>query len=417
MEVNIDRIKQDIDKLSEFNKTPKHGCTRFSYSSEDKKARDYLKNEMRKIDLDVTVDGIGNIRGRLKGRLPQSPIVITGSHIDTVKNGGKYDGIVGVVAGLESLRILKENNVKPDHSIELVVFAAEEGCNFDTPMIGSKILTGKLAKSDLKKIYNEHNNNVYEVAQNFGLYPEKLKNQIYKPKDIKAMVELHIEQGGILCRENKSIGVVEAIKGLKRFEITLKGEANHAGATPMNLRKDPLVASAHIIKKINKIIMKEENSSTVGTVGKIKCYPNQINVIPGKLSFTLDIRDVDLEIINTKIREVKSEINKISFKYDVNYNVEFLGQSSSLELSESINDTIKKIAKKKQMDYKKMISGASHDVCMFGDITDVGLIFIPNVEGRSHVPEEYTKKEDLKNGSNLLLNTLYKLAKNNKINY
>jgi len=409
MEINISRVKRDIEKIAEFNGTPGQGCTRFSYSQEDQKARSYLLEEINRVGLKTTIDGVGNIRARLEGIEKDAPPVLIGSHIDTVLHGGIFDGVVGVVGALEVIRIFRETNIKNIIPIDLIIFAEEEGSNFGSTMAGSKVLTGKYTIDDIRNIKNSMGLSMYEAAKKAGYDPDSAPKYLIKPGEIRAMIELHIEQSVVLEKENKSIGIVEAIAGIKWYKIDIMGVANHAGATPMDMRNDALVGASELITGINKKAA-AAYPSTVATVGKIFCHPNVPNVIPGKVSFTLDVRDTNPEGIRVVVDEVYSKLHDISKEYNLITSIKLLGESDPIILSEELVNLIEETAIEEGLSYKKMNSGAGHDACLFGSITNVGMLFVPSIGGRSHVPEELTDYEDIKAGCDLLLNVVYKLT-------
>lgn len=409
MESSIKRIKRDIEEIARITATPGKGCTRFSYSQEDKKARDYLFNEMKKLGLSIKIDGIGNIRAKYPGQ-KENPSIMIGSHIDTVMNGGKFDGLTGVITALEVIRVIKEKEIKIKNPIEFIIFAEEEGSNFGITMIGSKALIGDVKLNDLKRIKNDENLSAYEVAKNFGLNVDNIEDETLKKEDIKAMIELHVEQGGILDSENIPLGIVEAIVGMKTYKITFKGISNHAGSTPMNLRNDPMVGASEVISYIQKAAKTKAFPTTVATVGKILCEPNATNVIPEKVEFYVDIRDVKPEGIDMVFKEIKAKIEEISKSYKLESDVTLLGESDCVKLSSKVIDTIESVAVEKGYNYKKMNSGAVHDAAMLSEKVDVGMIFVPSINGKSHCLEELTTFEDIKLGCDLLLNTVIKLC-------
>ncbi|WP_045519438.1 M20 family metallo-hydrolase [Neobacillus niacini] len=415
MQVNIDRVSKDFEIIVSYTKTPEKGCTRFSYSAEDKKAREYLLRQMEQLGLSIKVDAIGNIRAKYGDM--EKPSIMIGSHIDTVKNGGKYDGLTGVLAGLEVIRVLKEENVQLSHPVELIIFAEEEGSNFGITLLGSKVLTGKYELEDLKLIKNGDGKALYDVAKGFGLEIENIKRDVLKKNEVDTMIELHIEQGAVLESKNKSIGIVQAIAGMKTFKVSLNGISNHAGTTPMYLRSDPMVGASHIISHIQKAANEMALPTTVATVGKIDCRPNMGNVIPGNVEFLVDIRDVEPQGINFIANELRNKVEEISSKYSLSSEIKLIGESEVVKLSPKIIDTIEQAAIEHGYSYMRMNSGAVHDAVMLTELADVGMIFIPSAGGKSHCPEEYTSMEEIKLGCDLLLNVVLSLVcKEDKLN-
>ncbi|MDW7669159.1 MAG: M20 family metallo-hydrolase [Bacillota bacterium] len=410
MKTNLDRIKNDIEYISKFNTTPGDGTTRFSYTEEDKKVREYLIKEMEKIGLQITVDPIGNIRGRMEGKNPSLPSIMAGSHIDTVEHGGNFDGVAGVITALESLRSMKENKFLPDHSVELVVFVEEEGPNFNFPLGGSRIMTGAYSVEDLKKQINADGVSMYEAAKKFDLNPDKMDKYVVKKGDIKAMIELHIEQSVVLDELNIPVGIVQAAAGRKWIEIEILGDSNHAGATPMKFRRDAMVGASKIISKVDELTTEKAFESTVATVGKINCYPNVPNVIPERVVFILEIRDTDKKGIEIVREEVEKNMEVICDKLNLKYKTKELSKTEPIIFSDEVINTIKDSAEEQNIKHKMMNSGALHDACLMAGVTDVGMIFVPSIKGRSHCPEEFTNYEDIKTGADVLLGALVKLS-------
>lgn len=408
MRINIKRIMKDIEVLNNFNETLGDGCTRFSYSKEDKKARDYIIGEMKRIGLKVTVDPVGNIRGRLEAENSNAPMVMSGSHIDTVYKGGKFDGNLGVVCALEVSRALIENKVSLKRSYEVIVFTEEEGSNFGYNLVGSKVLTGNCDLEKIKELKDKNDESMYEKIKGLNLNPDELKKCILNPAEIKGFIELHIEQGNVLDSEKKSVGIVNGIVGLQWFEIEIKGKSNHAGATPMRFRKDPMVVAGKIISMIPSIVKEKGDSTTVATVGSITCKPNAVNVIPESVKFTIDLRGINPEVLRLVVEEIIIKLKGESFDYKMN----LLTQAKEVKLSEKILNIVEESAKEEKISYKNMYSGANHDSSIMAQITDVAMIFVPSVDGRSHCPEEYTKEKDIEKGCQLLLRTISKLISN-----
>jgi len=410
MHINLKRLMEDIQVLSSFNETTGEGCTRFSYSEEDKKARNYIINEMNKIGLKVTVDPVGNIRGKLEGKNPNYPSIMSGSHIDTVFKGGKYDGVLGVVCALEVARVLVEHNIILKRPYEVIVFTEEEGSNFGYNLVGSKVLTGECNLEKIKDIKTKSGQSMYNKIKELELNPDNLDECVLKLSEVKGLVELHIEQGSVLDIENKTVGIVNGIVGLQWYEIEIKGKANHAGATPMPLRKDSMVASSQIISQLPSILKEKGDETTVATVGRILCKPNAINVIPESVKFTIDIRGMNPDVLKNVIDEISIRL-KILEKEGFDCKINLLTKTKEVKLSDDILDIIEEEAKKEKISYKRMYSGSNHDSSIMAQVTDVAMIFVPSVEGRSHCPEEYTKDEDIKNGCRLLFKTIVELTK------
>lgn len=409
MEINLSRLMNDFENIVGFTSTPGNGCTRFSYSKEDRRVREYLFARMEELGMDVKVDAIGNIRATY-GKELNRPSIMIGSHHDTVKNGGKYDGLTGVLAALEIIRVLKEEKAELQQPIELVSFAEEEGSNFGITMLGSKVFAGKYSLEELKTIKNAEGKSVYETAKDFGLEIDQAERDILQRGEIDAMIELHIEQGQILESQQKSIGIVQAIAGMRTYKVTIEGDSNHAGTTPMDLRSDPMAGAAEIISQIRKTAKNDALQSTVATVGKIECRPNIPNVIPQEVEFYVDIRDVEAKGVEVVSGKLAQKVKEVSDEQSLKCTIELVGESRTVKLSSRLIEKIEETAIEKRFDYFKLNSGAVHDTAMLSGLTDIGMIFIPSKGGKSHCPEEYTSEKDLKAGCDLLLNVARKLA-------
>lgn len=409
MQVSIERIRKDIETICNFNSTPGMGYTRFSYSREDMQAREYVLSQFKALGMEYRIDPVGNIRARIEGSSPNAPAVMSGSHIDTVLHGGMFDGLVGVIGALEVARVLRENGVKPLHPYEVVVFAEEEGSNFGSTTAGSKAMVGRYGVEELRKLKNPDGLSMYDVVRSIGLEPEKLPENILKPGDLKAMVELHIEQSVVLDSEKLQIGIVEAIAGIRAYSLSLEGVPNHAGATPMTLRKDPLAGAAEVIAEAEEAARNCATGSAVGTVGRIICEPNVSNIIPGKVRFTLDARDVKTEGMDEVVEKVRSKLENVAARRNLVAEMNLIGQSRAIWIDSKMTELIENAARKQGSLHRRMNSGAVHDACLIADVAPIGMIFVPSINGRSHVPEENTRWSDIEMGANVLLETLLKL--------
>lgn len=409
MKINRGRIEKDFKKITSISST-KLGCTRLSYSKEDKEVRKYLKEQLLEIGADYREDSVGNIRAKYNPKGLTTKSLLIGSHIDTVPNGGKFDGLTGVVCSLEVLRTIKENDIELGNPIELIIFAEEEGSNFGVTMIGSKYITNKIGIEDLKNLYTDSGETAYDYihSQGFNIDPEK-DFPIQKDKEL-GMIELHVEQGGVLDKENISVGIVEAIAGMNSVKVSLKGRANHAGTTPMNMRNDALLAASEMIYKMSEIALNYETA--VITVGKIHAKPNASNVIAGEVDFYIDIRDVVQENIDVITKNVEQLCYSIAKKDKVKIEIETIGSSKVVKMDRELVDILEDEAKEKKLSYKRMNSGAVHDNAMLNDIIPTAMIFVPSIEGISHSPYEDTNMEDILVGTELLLNACLKVVNN-----
>lgn len=388
------RIDSQIEKLSEFTATPDKGTTRLTYSQEDLKARNYIKSEMRARGLQVREDGFGNIFGKLEGTIEGAPSVMIGSHFDSVPNGGAFDGPAGVVAGLEVAALFSEYNLKPKYSLEIVALIEEEGSRFGGGLMGSRGIVGLLSDYEFANLKDKSGVSTEEAMLKIGLDPSLPRKR--DPKTMKAFLELHIEQGPILEDHNIPIGVVEAIVGLTQLEVTVTGQAGHAGTTPMNRRADALAAAAAIIAQLPNLAI-DEGEETVITAGRLNVFPNGANVIPDKAVFTVDIRSGKEDHVLNMIEKTKAIVESFN-QNGIHTSVEKLLYIQPKKLNEEIKSLFKAKSNELKVSWIPINSGAGHDAMVFSDFTDVGMLFIPSKAGLSHCPEEWSSSEHLEKG-------------------
>ncbi|MFF2447899.1 Zn-dependent hydrolase [Neobacillus sp. NPDC058068] len=400
------RIEEHINKLSQFTATPGKGTTRLTYSKEDRQARDYIIDKMKEYGLAVHEDGLGNIFGKLEGTLKGAPSVLIGSHFDSVPNGGSYDGPAGVVAGLEVAALFAEKQLTPKYPLEIIALIEEEGARFGGGLMGSRGITGLLSEDDFKNLKDKDGISTEEAMVKIGLDPSFPKKR--DPKTIKAFLEMHIEQGPILEEKNIPIGVVEAIVGLTQFEITVEGQAGHAGTTPMDRRADALVTAAKMIAQFPGLAI-EEGEGTVITTGKLNVFPNGANVIPKNTVFTVDIRSGKEEHIQNVIRK----LNELIESYSTN-GIKITAEQQLFMQPKAMNQEIvalmKQISSELETPYCSINSGAGHDAMVFSDVTDVGMLFIPSKDGLSHCPEEWSDSKHIANAVQIFFETAKKLT-------
>lgn len=407
--INEARLKNEIEHISQFGALPEGGITREAFSEEEKEAREYVKKLLRDIGADIKEDGIGNIFARIKGANNSLAAVASGSHLDSVPFGGIYDGTLGVMCALEAIRSIKENKKSFKRPLELVIFSSEESSRFNLATVGSKVVSGKLDKEQLKKMKDHNGKSIYSAAQDFGCDVKNLQHSILKKDHFYAFVELHIEQGPVLERKKIPIGIVQAIASPIRYTLDLIGSADHSGATPMNMRKDTLVAASEVILGVEQIAT--TGKTTVATVGYAKACPGVLNVIPGRTTLGIDIRDIDKDALLRCDLGISELIKKIALKRGLTHKLTQLSKDFPTTLDEKIISMIEHQATKLNYKSLKLPSGAGHDAMNMKNIaTFVGMIFIPCEGGISHNINEKIDIQNAYKATRVLKNTLLALA-------
>lgn len=425
MKINDKRLMKNLHTLKTFTDTPDDGVTRFSYGKQDAKARAYILKRAEDAGCSVYIDPLQNIIIDLKTNTPGSPSVVCGSHIDTVKNGGWLDGIYGVCGALEVMETLAQSGVSGNGvNYRMVIFAEEEGSGFGSTMTGSKFISGIYKDENLDSLKRDDGKSLREILSGLSPHPsvcaevaenapavysdEKFSPEktVWDFDKIKTMLELHIEQGPVLDREGLSLGIVDSIFGMRVIEVTLTGVGNHAGATPMTERYDAMCTAAECILSAEKTVKADADKRTVVTVGKLEVMPNCSNVIPETVKFSLEVRDKDEDKINKFTDQIIEDIKYIANKRNVSCLIKEHSKSSPLHLSDRLISSMTARAEDQNLSFKVMDSGAVHDACMIAYHADTGMIFVPSIDGRSHVPEEDTKESDLVAGAQFLLDTV-----------
>jgi beta-ureidopropionase / N-carbamoyl-L-amino-acid hydrolase len=404
--VNGARLNAHLAELAQIGKTSEGGTHRVAYSDADLQARQYVMKLMRDAKLDVVIDAAGNIIGRRAGREPLLKPLMIGSHIDSVPEGGSYDGQVGSMGAIEVAQTLEEKKVQLRHALEVVVFQNEEGGT-----VGSAAIARGLTEEELNLVTNSKKT-IREGIKFIGGNPERLASAVRRKGDIAGYLELHIEQGGILYSERLDIGVVEGIVGVYWWEVTVEGFANHAGTTPMNQRRDALLAAARYIEAVNRIVTSIPGRQ-VGTVGKIQALPGAFNVVPGKVNTSLGLRDLDAAKVQMMFDRIQSEVREIEAKTGTKFTFKQVTSSEPALTEMSIRQTIEEAAKQLGLTTKQMPSGAGHDGQEIVRLGPIGMIFVPSRDGISHSPREFSKPEDITNGANVMLHTLLRLDARN----
>ena len=379
------------------------GVDRFAFSDADVASRPYLKKSLEAAGLEVHVDEAGNIFGRREGSRPDLPPIVFGSHTDSVANGGRFDGPVGTLSAIEVAQVINERKITTLHPLEVVIFTDEEG-----GLVGSKALIGELSAGALEQV-SHSGKTISEGITAIGGNPALLENMVRSPGDVAAYLEIHIEQGRILDSEKVEIGVVEGIVGISWWDVTIEGSANHAGTTPMNLRNDALLSAAELVIAVNRVVTSVPGSQ-VGTVGKIRAEPGVPNVIPGKVEMSLELRDLSKAKVDDLFKSIEEEASAIAEKTGTTISFDPSETSTTPSLTDPrLREAIVESAKKLELSYKLMPSGAGHDAQSMAKISSIGMIFIPSVDGVSHSPKEYSRPGDIENGANVLLHTILEI--------
>ena len=402
-----DNLASLIEWLAAFGATESEGVTRLLYSKPWVQAQHAMKERMERAGFDTYFDSVGNLFGRLQGTDVQSKAVLTGSHIDTVVDGGKYDGAYGVIASFLAVQRLYQKFGPPRKSIEVVSFCEEEGSRFPLTFWGSRNIRGIYNLEHVSGITDTNGIDFLSAMKEAGFDPDSYVTPVRN--DIDRFVEIHIEQGMILEKNSKEIGVVSHIVGQRRYTVTVQGESNHAGTTPMYYRRDALHAASVFIAHLTKAA-KESGPDLVSTVGKLEVKPNVPNVVAGEVVFSLDIRHYEAEVLDSYCQEVFSTIRKLAGELGVVVEISQWMDVFPVKMDEEMNQVVREVAWKKNIRFQEMISGAGHDAQVFGEMIPTCLIFVPSKDGISHSPKEFTNVSDLEKGIDVLTEVLYRLA-------
>jgi len=393
---SAERMQLRIMQLSTFGANPVGGVSRVAFSEFDIEARKYIATLMTEAGLKVRIDTAGNLIGSRAGQQFLAPIMF-GSHIDSVPGGGNYDGDVGVIGALEVAQLLHDNRIPTRHALQVVVFSDEEG-----GLTGSRAMVGKLDASALQ-VKSHSGLTIAEGLRAIGGNPERLHEALRKPGELTAFLELHIEQGGILDEEGIEIGVVTGIVGIQWWDIVITGVANHAGTTPMDARHDAMLSAAELVLAINEIITAVPGSQ-VGTVGRLHAEPGAPNVIPGKVTMSLEIRDLSADTIWNMFQLIEARAAIIAGQRGTSIIFQHVPvDAEPAPTDERLQHIISRSAESLGLSSKYMPSGAGHDAQDMAQIAPTGMIFVPSAGGVSHAPDEYTSPQDMANGANVLL--------------
>jgi len=409
IEIDGERLVREIEELAKISEAEPPVVTRVVFTPADLKARAWLKAQCQDAGLAIREDAIGNTFARWVGSDPRAPIVGTGSHIDAIPNAGRFDGVVGVLGGLEAIRALQRVRFRPTCSIELLIFTAEEPTRFGIGCLGSRLLAGTLSADAAAKLSDKAGCSVEDVRTQAG-FTGSLGDVKLPPDYYKAFVELHIEQGPILERERKPLGIVERIAAPASLMITIEGSGGHAGGVLMPDRHDALCAAAELILAIEDAARSGGAIDTVATVGICDVFPGAINSIPARVRLGVDLRDTSLARRDAGLRALEGACRAIAAKRQVEINSELLNADAPAESDAAIVAVLRQACEKHGLSYLPMTSRAYHDSLFMSRIAPVAMLFIPCRNGYSHRPDEYASPEDIVKGTLVLAETLASLT-------
>lgn len=407
LSINAQRLKTRLEELSAIGRKQDFGIYRMAFSEGDMLGRQWFKQEIKAAGLDLYEDTAANIHARLNWQ-DDVPTVMTGSHLDTVPGAGHLDGAMGVLVALECLQSMKEQGLATRYPLEAVAFTDEEG-RFGG-MFGSQAMTGKLTPESIHNAVDLKGMSVTEAMKAQGLNAMDALHARRSPESIHAFVEMHIEQGPVLDQMNYPIGVVEGIVGLFRWDVNLKGVANHAGTTPMHMRNDAFSGLAEFAMQIPRILEEFGSERSVGTIGRVELSPGATNVVPGRANFSLEVRDTDKGILNELHSALRRSLSAIARRRNLMFEFTVVSEIEPVKCDPGIMNIIKSVADELSVKAYQLPSGAAHDTQMLASITRAGMVFVPSKDGRSHSAAEWTDMDDIILGANVMINTIYQLA-------
>lgn len=406
--VSLERLSANFAQMGTIT-AKGEGITRLAFSKEDWQARQFVITLMKNAGLAVRIDNFGNVIGRREGRDKTAPAVMFGSHIDSVPNGGNFDGVVGVLGAIEVINCMNDAGFKNEQPVELVVFMSEESSRFGVATLGSKAMCGHLSIKDLKTLVDKQGKSLYEALVLHGLDAENIAAAQYVAVP-KAFLEIHIEQGKVLESMGKKIGIVTGIAAPTRLKVTLCGQADHSGATPMSMRYDALCAAAEIILQVEKLAKAETENPAVGTVGVIEASPGVMNVVPGRTELGIDIRSISAETKAKVVKALREKIAGIAASRGIAAEIATLTDEKPVKLKKSMTDFLDEVCRSSGHSYIHMPSGAGHDAMHWAERTHTGMLFIPCKGGISHNPAESAKMEDIAAAVEILYEAMRRLT-------
>ncbi|QHS17681.1 Zn-dependent hydrolase [Halopenitus persicus] len=405
IEIDPDRFRRSFEEYSAIGATDNDGLHRLTLTDEDAAVRDLFVSDLESLGLEVTIDEMGNVFGRRPGTDPDADPVMIGSHLDSQPKGGRFDGQLGVLVALETMRALEDAGIETDRPVEIVNWTNEEGSRFENPLLGSSVFIGNTSLEE-----------AYDLTDDDGIrFEDELERIGYKgdapceARPIHSFLELHIEQGPYLEEHGNAVGVVEGVYGMAWLQATIHGHADHAGPTPMHTRTDALTAAAKAIREVESLPLRLSEDA-VATVGRIDVEPDSINVIPSRADFTIDVRSYDDDVVDRAIEEAEFEVATAADRAGGEYDFEQIWRIPHTEFSPSVADAAAAAAEAVDASYERMVSGAGHDAKYLNEITDTAMLFVPSADGNTHNEAEFTPWEDCVTGARTFAEATRRLA-------
>jgi N-carbamoyl-L-amino-acid hydrolase len=408
--MKLERLRQSFEELTRFT-AEGEGINRLAYTETERYARNFLIEQFEHAGLTVRTDYAGNVIARREGRFPDLPVVATGSHIDSVYAAGEFDGTAGVLVALEVMRSLADEGMETEHPLEVIIFACEESARFGVSTLGSKAMTGRLDPAYTRSLTDKKGVTLMRAFEENGLDLEEVHLAMRFRDEFKAFVELHVEQGPVLEKQGKAIGVVSAIAAPVRFHVHVDGTADHSGTTPMDYRRDALPGGAEIALAVEKAALAEGEYGTVGTVGVFSIQPGAMNVVPGSADLYVDIRGTSLESRQRVVVALENAVKDVAKARGLDIWMDETSSEEPVQMDSKVVAELKEICDERGVAWIEMPSGAGHDAMNMAKLCPTGMIFVPSKDGISHNPAEYTSMEQLMEGAEILRAFLLKQAK------
>ncbi|MBX5490150.1 MAG: Zn-dependent hydrolase [Chloroflexi bacterium] len=403
------RLANMLQRLSEIAGDGEGAVSRLALTADEREAHRVVAGWMADLGLTVAVDAFGNTIGTLPGQRADLPALGIGSHLDSVPQGGRFDGVVGVVAGLEVVRLLTSAGRQLQHPLKVIAFVGEEGARFGEACLGSKAVVGQLQPGDLQRLRDADGVTLGQALQALDLDPRQLPSVRWAPNELAAFLELHIEQGRLLESEGKAIGLVEAVAGNTRLRLRVLGRADHSGGTPMHVRRDALTAAAEIVLGIEQLAREPRRRTTVATVGRLDVWPNSITTVPARVTFYVDVRDVDGDRQREAAQDILTLAQQVAARRGVGLEAEKVGDSSPVVLPLWLRQRVRDVCNRLGVSHRVLNSGAGHDAAILARLLPAAMVFVPSHQGLSHCPEEWTSIADIATGVRVLYHTILAL--------